>query len=366
MSKVPRARSKQIKELQVDFILPLVALNLADVTTSHEASRVLHKFYSEEVTNLFAKILAKDSHGAFFTQPVFEFLSDTCSRVNSNAIITTLLDIPYLKQPDQLGSPVAALAFRTIVAIAKNVGLSPKQDVLVNAMVEEELHRAYRKVVVVDFLNAVYDIVMPSRFVVLSLSLTRDPHCCRPFSGMICNYLRSQLELTLERVMLLLACLLPFDPIDEYAVSLRNATFCICPKALKPVANRLLSCFPRMLAWSPTLSRSWRTSPLEESGSACCHLWIVGMTGRQSMPLAVSCTQTYRAESMMCWKSTCSRQARSGRPLSLISSSRTRCKLDSALSNLCSICRGKDEFNELLHTGSTFSTASTGLGSELT
>ena len=204
MSKVPRARSKQIKELQVDFILPLVALNLADVTTSHEASRVLHKFYSEEVTNLFAKILAKDSRGAFFTQPVFEFLSDTCSRVNSNAIITALLDIPYLKQPDQLGSPVAALAFRTIVAIAKNVGLSPKQDVLVNAMVEEELHRAYRKVVVVDFLNAV------------------------PFSGMICNYLRSQLELTLERIMLLLACLLPFDPIDEYAVSPQRNILHLC------------------------------------------------------------------------------------------------------------------------------------------
>eukprot|EP01046_Picozoa_sp_COSAG06_P035718 COSAG06_NODE_3867_length_4816_cov_89.476574_2_plen_1146_part_01 len=193
LSKLPRPRSGVIKELKLDFILPLCALNLADVTTAHEATIVLHKFDSEEVTRLFVKILAKDQHGAFFTQPVFEFLADTCARVNSNAIITTMLEIPHLKQPDQLGSSVAGLAFRTIVAIAKNVGLAPKQMVTVTAMAEEELHRAYRKVTIVYWLNGV------------------------PFSGMLVNYLKVQLELTLERIMLLLACLLPFDPVDEYA-----------------------------------------------------------------------------------------------------------------------------------------------------
>ena len=193
VNKMPRARSSLIKELKIDFILPLVALNLSDVATAHEAAAVLHKFDSAEVSRLFARILSKDLHGAFFTQPVFEFLADTCARVSSNAIITTMLETPQLKQPDQLGSSVAGLAFRTIVAIAKNVGLSPKQAVTVSTMAEEELHRAYRKVTIIHWLNNV------------------------PFSAMLVNYLDVQLKLTQERIMLLLACLLPFDPVDEYA-----------------------------------------------------------------------------------------------------------------------------------------------------
>eukprot|EP01051_Picozoa_sp_SAG22_P002512 SAG22_NODE_113_length_19407_cov_214.925161_5_plen_165_part_00 len=61
------------------------------------------------------------------------------------------------------------------------------------------MSRAYRKISLIFWLSSV------------------------PFSGMLLNFLQHQLDLTIERIFLLLACLLPYDPVDEYAETIMNA-----------------------------------------------------------------------------------------------------------------------------------------------
>ena len=195
---MPRQRSKLIRLLRVDYVLPMCAQNLIDTATSEDATKVLEKFDSREVQHLFKNIFAKDTDGNYFVPTVFSFLADTCGRVDDNDIVNTLLAIPLLTRPDQMGSAVPAMVFQTIVAVARNSSLNAKQEHLITRMIRADLNRAYRKISLIFWLSSV------------------------PFSGMLWNFLKHQLDLTLERVFLLLACLLPYDPVEIYAESILN------------------------------------------------------------------------------------------------------------------------------------------------
>lgn len=167
-SNEPRQRSRAIKRLGLDYILPMVAQSLTDIGTSQEAADVLNKFDSTEVQFLFQKILQADEDGLFFVKPVFEYLAENSARTSSNVIITTLLDLPVLKQPDMLGKPVAALFFRTIIAVAKNAPCSVMQEAEIKEMLEEEIKRTYRKISVLFWMQQV-------RAVLSMLSIGRAP-----------------------------------------------------------------------------------------------------------------------------------------------------------------------------------------------
>ena len=70
-------------------------------------SIVFHPFRSK---------ISSDADGVFFVKPVFEFLASNSAKTYSNSIVTTLLELDLLKNPDMLGSPIALMVFRTIIA----------------------------------------------------------------------------------------------------------------------------------------------------------------------------------------------------------------------------------------------------------
>jgi hypothetical protein len=137
-SKMVRPRSRQIKRLGLDYILPLTAQSLTVLSTANAAADVLDKFDSKEVQHLFNRLLRADEGGQFFVQPVFDYLAinskrrvvallcKLCStrrtvftrpcvvRTYSNKIVDTLLDLTLLQRPDMLGSKMATMVFRCV------------------------------------------------------------------------------------------------------------------------------------------------------------------------------------------------------------------------------------------------------------
>lgn len=198
-SKMPRQRSKLIRSLRLDYVLPMCVQNLTHNGSHEDASKTLEKFDSREIQHLFKNILTQDAHGMYFVPTVFKFLTDNSSRVDDNEIVNTLLAIPLLTRPDQIGSSIPAMVFRTIIAIARTTPLNAKQEHLIKRMITADLSRAYRKISLIFWLSSV------------------------PFSAMLNTFLQHQFDLTLERIFLLLACLLPYDPVDEYAETIMNA-----------------------------------------------------------------------------------------------------------------------------------------------
>lgn len=192
-SKLPRPRSRQIKRLGLDWILPLVAKSLTVLGTAKAAADVLDKFDSKEVQHMFNKLLIADEGGQFYAQSVFDYLAENSRKTYSNTIVNTLLELKLLQRPDMLGSKLATMVFRCIIAVAQNAPCSRAQTRIIKERLEQELVRCYRKLSVMYWLTTI------------------------SFSAMLQSYLQHHIELTNERILLLLACICPYDPVDEYA-----------------------------------------------------------------------------------------------------------------------------------------------------
>eukprot|EP01048_Picozoa_sp_COSAG05_P029571 COSAG05_NODE_9795_length_601_cov_0.595618_1_plen_67_part_10 len=62
---------------------------------------------------------------------VFDYLAANSKKTYSNKIIDTLLDLKLLQRPDMLGSRMATMVFRSIIAVAQNAPCTRKQERLI-------------------------------------------------------------------------------------------------------------------------------------------------------------------------------------------------------------------------------------------
>jgi hypothetical protein len=197
-TRLPRPRSRQIKRLGVDYILPMVAQSLTVVGTAETAAEVLDMFDSKEVQHLFSKLLQSEEGleedvRVYYKQSVFDYLAANSKRTYDNKICDTLLNLDLMQNADMIGSKMASMVFRAVIAIAQNAPLKRAQTKVVKQMIEKELERAYRKLSVLFWLSTV------------------------SFSEMLRSFIEHHLQMTKERVLMLLASICPYDPVDEYA-----------------------------------------------------------------------------------------------------------------------------------------------------
>eukprot|EP01043_Picozoa_sp_COSAG02_P026269 COSAG02_NODE_1508_length_12230_cov_7.647597_1_plen_1756_part_10 len=197
-SRLPRPKSRQIKRLGLEYILPLVAQSLTVLGTAEAAGEVLNMFDSKEVQHMFGKLFTaeegkEEDVRVFYKQSVFDYLAVNSKQTFNNGIVDTLLSLDMLQRPDMLGSKMATMVFRAVIAVAQNAPLARAQVKVVKEMIERDLERAYRKLSVLLWLSAV------------------------SFSAMLTSFISRHLLLTKERILLLLAAVCPYDPVDEYA-----------------------------------------------------------------------------------------------------------------------------------------------------
>ena len=197
-TRLPRPKSRQIKRLGLDYILPMVAQSLTVVGTAEMAAEVLDMFDSKEVQHLFGKLLLaqdgmEEDVRVFYVQPVFDYLAANSKRTYDNKICDTLLNLDLLQNADMIGSKMTSMVFRAVIAVAQNAPLKRLQSMLVKEMIEKELERAYRKLSVLFWLGTV------------------------SFSDMLKGFVTHHLHMTKERILMLLAAICPYDPVDEYA-----------------------------------------------------------------------------------------------------------------------------------------------------
>jgi Ca2+-binding EF-hand superfamily protein len=197
-SRLPRPKSRQIKRLGLEYILPMVAQSLTVLGTADAASEVLNMFDSKEVQHMFGKLFTaeegkEEDVRVFYKQSVFDYLAANSKRTFNNGIVDTLLELDMLQRPDMLGSKMATMVFRAVIAVAQNAPLARAQVKVVREMIERDLERAYRKLSVLFWLSTI------------------------SFSAMLTSFISHHLHLTKERILLLLAAICPYDPVDEYA-----------------------------------------------------------------------------------------------------------------------------------------------------
>ena len=188
-AKQVRPRSRQIKRLGLDYILPMLAQSLTVIGTANAAADVLNNFDSKEVQHLFDKLLKADEGGIYYCQQVFDYLAANSKKTYSNKIIETLLDLKLLQRPDMLGSRMATMVFRSIIAVAQNAPCTRKQERLIKQRLEAEIQRCYRKFSVLYWLTTI------------------------SFSDMLQSYITHHIAMTNERILLLLAAICPYDPV---------------------------------------------------------------------------------------------------------------------------------------------------------
>eukprot|EP01051_Picozoa_sp_SAG22_P002513 SAG22_NODE_113_length_19407_cov_214.925161_6_plen_669_part_00 len=135
LSKMPRQRSKLIRSLRLDYVLPMCVQNLTQNGTHEDATKALEKFDSREIQHLFKSIFAQDTHGMYFVPTVFKFLMENSARVEDNEIVNALLAIPLLTRPDQIGTSIPSMVFRAIIAIARTTPLNAKQEHLIKRII---------------------------------------------------------------------------------------------------------------------------------------------------------------------------------------------------------------------------------------
>eukprot|EP01050_Picozoa_sp_SAG11_P025926 SAG11_NODE_6026_length_1407_cov_0.714067_3_plen_169_part_01 len=140
--------------------------------------------------------LSDESNFDYFQPSVFKFLVENSSRINDNKIVTILLGHNFLQHHDSFESKAATMTLRAIMAISRSVGLNMKHQKTIKAMMGSDVHLAYKKYCVLYWLDGM------------------------PFSHTLTEFVSKQLKLTCERILYLLACLLPLEPVDEYAEKL--------------------------------------------------------------------------------------------------------------------------------------------------
>jgi hypothetical protein len=192
-ARQPHPTSPKIISTGLGSLLPLVAQNMTDPLTWDEAAKTIAYFGSSVVQEFFERRLSDHSNFDYFQPSVFKFLVENSKRVNDNKIVTILLEHSFLQHHDSFESEAAAMTMRAVVAISRAVGLNMKHQRMIRSMLGSDIHLAYKKFCVLHWLDDM------------------------PFSYTLTSFVSKQLKLTCDRILVLLACLLPLEPVDEYA-----------------------------------------------------------------------------------------------------------------------------------------------------